>query len=401
MTKNIQVKAGFAESVYTRDIQLSSTLAVFMEAERLRAAGVDIVDFGAGEPDFATPQNIKAAAQRAIDENFTRYTPTGGTAQLKDAIIKMTARDFGASYKPSEVIVTVGGKQGIFNAMASVVNPGDEVLVPAPYWVTFPEAARFLRATPVFIDTHSSGFALTADALRAAITPRTRLLIINSPNNPTGRVIPPDEFRKIVETAAEHDIWVISDECYVHFAYPPARAYSAASLPADLRPRVMVCGSFSKTYAMTGWRVGYSLGAEPWIRAMLKVQSHSTTSASSVSQKAAVEAAICVQDSLRFMLAEYKRRRDWLIPALNEIPGIKCPMPEGAFYAFPDISAAFRGPVTNSAEMARFLLDEARVAVTPGSAFGAEGYIRISYATSLDAMKKGVTRIADALSRIS
>jgi aspartate aminotransferase len=401
MTREQQAKPTFAESVYTSDMNVSSTLAVLLEAERLRAEGVDVVDLGAGEPDFPTPQNIKHAAQRAIEENFTRYTPTGGIARLKDAIVQMTARDFGTTYKSSEVIVTVGGKQGIFNAMASVLSPGDEVLVPAPYWVTFPEIAKFLRTTPVFIQTADSQFALTADAVRAAITPRSRLLILNSPNNPTGRVIPPDEFQKIVEVAAEHDVWVISDECYVHFAYPPARPFSAAALPVELRSRVMVCGSFSKSYAMTGWRVGYSLGAEPWIHAMLKIQSHSTSNTTSISQRAAIEAAAGPQDSLRFMLGEYKRRRDWLVPALNEVEGIHCAMPEGAFYAFPDISSFFGSAVKNSSDMARFLLDEVRVVVTPGAAFGAEDYIRISYANSLGALKQGVSRIAEAVKRIS
>jgi len=400
MTNCKPSKAAFTESVYSASMSISSTLAVLLEAERLRAEGVDLVDLGAGEPDFPTPQNIKHAGQRAIEENFTRYTATGGTAALKDAIIKMTARDFGPVYKPAEVIVTVGGKQGIYNAMASLLNPGDEVIVASPYWVTFPEIAMFLQAKPVFVDTASTDFALTADALSDAITPRTRLLILNSPNNPTGRVIPPAEFERIVELAVENDIWVISDECYVHFAYPPARPFSAAALPAELRARVLVCGSFSKSYAMTGWRVGYSLGPAEWIQSMLKIQSHTTSNATSIAQRAAIEAAIGPQDSLRFMLGEYKRRRDWLVPALNGIDGVRCGMPDGAFYAFPNVSGLFRGPVKNSADLARRLLDQANVVVTPGSAFGAEGYIRISYANSLDALRKGVSRIGELVKQL-
>jgi len=309
----------------------------------------------------------------------------------------MMQRDFGAGYEPSEVIVTVGAKQAIFNAMAALLNPGDEVLVPAPYWVTFPEIARFLRATPVFIDTEPNGFLLTAEAVSNAITPRTRLLILNSPNNPTGCVIAPDEMRQIVEAAARRDVWVISDECYLQFAYPPARAFTAGQLPSELRSRVMVCGSFSKSYAMTGWRIGYGLGPVEWIQAMLKVQSHSTSNAASISQKAAIEAASGPQDSLRFMLGEYKRRRDWLIPALNEIQGIECRMPEGAFYAFPNMKGLLGKEITTSVALSKLLLDQARVVVTAGSSFGAEGYIRISYANSLDNIQRGVERIAEAV----
>jgi aspartate aminotransferase len=308
----------------------------------------------------------------------------------------MLRRDFGVDYKPSELIVTVGGKQAIFNAMASLVNPGDEVLIPAPYWVTFPEIARFLRTEPVFINTEDNGFALTADHVRMSITPRTRLLIINSPSNPTGRIIPPDEFRNIVEVAAERDVWVLSDECYLYFVYPPARPYTAGQLPAELRSRVLICGSFSKSFAMTGWRIGYALGPEPWIHAMLKVQSHSTSNAASISQKAAVEAATCAPGGLEGMLAEYRRRRDWIAPALNAIEGVECALPEGAFYVFPNVKSLLGGRAANTDQLARLLVDEARVVLTPGSAFGAEAYLRISYANSMEAIRRGVERIAEA-----
>ncbi len=394
-------KAVFTESVYVSDVEVSSTLKVLMVAERLRAEGIDLVDLGAGEPDFPTPRNVKDAAERAIEENFTRYTSTSGIAPLKRAIIEMMRRDFSVDFKPSEVIVTVGGKQGIFNAMAALLNPGDEVLVHAPYWVTFPEIAKFFRATPVTIDTRANQFLLTADMVREAITPRTRLLIINSPNNPSGRIIPADEFQKIVEVAAERDVWIISDECYLYFAYPPAAPFTAAQLPSELRSRVMISGSFSKSYAMTGWRIGYALGPEEWIHAMLKVQSHSTSNATSISQKAALEAATGPQDTLRAMIAEYRARRDWIIPALNEIDGIECSMPEGAFYCFPNVEKLFGDRVTNSAEFADLLLEEAQVTVTAGSAFGVEGHIRISYANSLEAIKRGVERIAETAARLS
>jgi aspartate aminotransferase len=381
-------------------MEVSSTLAVLMEAERLRAEGVDLIDLGAGEPDFPTPRNVKDAAEEAIEKNFTRYTSTSGIAPLRKAITEMLRRDFGATCDPSEVLVTVGGKQAIFNAMATLLNPEDEVLIPSPYWVTFPEIAKFLRARSVFIDTEPNDFLLTASAVSDAIGPRTRLLIINSPNNPTGRIIPPDEFRKIVEVAASRDVWVISDECYLYFAYPPAEPFTAGQLPEDVRSRLMICGSFSKTHAMTGWRLGFALGPKPWIQSMLKVQSHSTSNANSITQKAAVEAAIGPQDSVRSMISEYQRRRDWVVPALNEIDGIECAMPEGAFYVMPNVKRLLGGSVRDSIGLSKLLLDEARVVVTAGVAFGMEGYIRISYANSLEAIQEGVRRIGDIASRL-
>ena len=381
-------------------MEVSSTLAVLMEAERLRSEGVDLIDLGAGEPDFPTPRNVKDAAEQAIESNFTRYTATSGIAPLRKAITEMMRRDFGADYDPSEVLVTMGGKQAIFNAMATLLNPGDEVLIPSPYWVTFPEIAKFLRATPVYIDTEQNDFLLTATAVRDAIGPRTRLLIINSPNNPTGRIIPPDEFREIVQAAAARNVWVISDECYLYFAYPPALPFTAGQLPQEVRARVMICGSFSKTHAMTGWRLGFALGPKPWIQSMLKVQSHSTSNANSITQKAAIAAASGQQDSLRAMLAEYKRRRDWVVPALNEVEGIECAMPEGAFYAMPSVKGLLGGRVRDSIEFSKLLLNEARVVVTPGSAFGMEGYIRISYANSLEVIQEGVRRIGEISSAL-
>ena len=385
----------FAESIYVSSMEVSSTLAVLMEAERLRTEGVDLIDLGAGEPDFPTPRNVKDAAEQAIENNFTRYTATSGIAPLRRAITEMMRRDFGASYDPSEVLVTMGGKQALFNAMATLLNPDDEVLIPSPYWVTFPEIVKFFRATPVFIDTEPNDFLLTERAVRSAIGSRTRLLIINSPNNPTGRIIPPAAFRKIVEAAIANDVWVISDECYLYFAYPPAVPFTAGQLPEELRSRVMICGSFSKTHAMTGWRLGFGLGPKPWIQAMLKVQSHSTSNANSMTQKAAVEAAIGPQDSVHSMIGEYRKRRDWIVPALNAVGGIECAMPEGAFYVMPNVKQLLGGRVRDSIEFSKLLLDEARVVVTPGSAFGMEGYVRISYANSLEAIQEGVRRIAE------
>jgi aspartate aminotransferase len=392
-----QTMVGFVESSYVADLEPSSTMAVLVAVERLRSQGVEVIDLGAGEPDFPTPENIKRAAHQAIDDNFTRYTAGSGIAPLKLAIVDSLKRDFGASYKASQVIVTVGGKHALFESMAALLNPGEEVLIPAPYWVTFPEIVRFLRAIPCFIDTEPNRFLLTAEMVRQAITPRTRLLILNSPNNPTGRIIPPDEFRRIVELAAERGIWVISDDCYLHFAYPPSRPFTAAQLPDELKSRLMVCGSFSKSYAMTGWRVGYALGPEAWISAMLKVQSHSTSNVTSISQKAALEAANGPQGSLQEMLSEYQKRRDCLIPALNAIDGVECIMPEGAFYAFPNVKGLLHGKVKTSASLATLLLEKAHVGLTGGAGFGAEGYLRISYANSLEAIKRAVERIAETV----
>jgi len=234
---------------------------------------------------------------------------------------------------------------------------------------------------------------LTPEMVRAAITDRTRLLIVNSPNNPTGRIIPPDQFRLIVEAAAERDVWVISDECYLYFAYPPASPFTAAQLPAELRSRLCVCGSFSKSHAMTGWRLGFALAPERWIASMLKLQSHTTSNANSIAQRAAIEAASGPQDAVREMLAEYKKRRDWIVPALNEIVGVSCAAPEGAFYVMPNVRGLLHGETRTSVDLAQRLLDEARVVVTPGSAFGIEGYLRISYANSLEAIREGVDRI--------
>jgi len=274
-----------------------------------------------------------------------------------------------------------------------LVNPGDDVLISKPYWVTFPEIATFARARPVFIETEENGFVLTAEMVRQAITPKTKLIIVNSPSNPSGRVIPPQEFRRIMEVVADHGLYAISDECYLRFVYPPATVFSAATLPAELRSRLCIAGSFSKTYAMTGWRVGYSLANGDWTRAMLKVQGHSTSNATSIAQAAAIEALNGPQDSVAKMLAEYTSRREWLLAALNEIPGLRCPQPEGAFYAFPDVRGCLKGTLRTSGDFVNELLEKEQTVVTDGEGFGADGYIRISYATSLERLDEGVKRI--------
>ncbi len=371
----------------------SSTLAAMQAAESMRAEGIDVVDLGAGEPDFDTPESIKRAAEAAMRRGQTKYTPTAGTRDLRRAIIGFYEREFGASFSPGEVMATAGGKQAIFNAVVSLVNPGDEVLIAKPYWVTFPEIVTFARATPVFIETEESDFMLTADEMQRYITPKTKLIILNSPSNPSGRVIPPAEFERIMQLVYERGMYAISDECYLRFVYTPAEVYSAAKLPDELRARLCIAGSFSKTYAMTGWRMGYSIARHEWTRAMLNVQGHSTSNPNSIAQRAAIEALTGPQDSVREMLSEYTRRRNWLLQALEGIPGFRCIKPEGAFYAFPDVRGCLNGEVKSSAEFADRLLKEEHVVVTDGAGFGADGYIRISYATSLESLKEGIGRI--------
>lgn len=383
----------FTISDNVAQMRASSTLAAMQAAVAMRAAGVDVVDLGAGEPDFDTPDSIKRAAAAAMDAGHTKYTPTAGTRQLQQAIIDFYGREFNAPYEMAEVMATSGGKQAIFNAIVSLVNPGDEVLIVKPYWVTFPEIVVFARATPVYIETEETNFQLTAEQVAQAITPRTKAIILNSPSNPSGIVIPPAEFERIMQLVYERGLYAISDECYLRFVYPPAEVYSAATLAPELRSRLCIAGSFSKTYAMTGWRIGYSLARPEWTRAMLKVQSHSTSNPNSIAQAAATAALTGPQDSVTEMLAEYTSRREWLLKELQEIPGIRCAQPEGAFYAFPDVRGCLKGEVKTSAEFADLLLNEEQTVVTDGAGFGAEGFIRISYATSLDRLQEGVRRI--------
>ena len=391
--KTYPAMSSFPVSENVARMQSSATLAAAQAAEALRASGVNVCDFGAGEPDFDTPENIKQAAAEAMRAGRTKYTAAGGVREIQQAIINFYRRDFGTEYQPGEVMVTAGGKQAIFNAVVTLINPGDEVLIPKPYWVTFPEVVVFAGGTPVFIETESTDFLLTAEQLEQAITPKTKLLILNSPSNPSGRVLPPADFRRIMELAAERGIYVVSDECYLRFVYPPGEVFSAASLPAELRERLCIAGSFSKTYAMTGWRVGYALAPTEWTKAMLKVQGHSTSNANSMAQWAAVAALTGPQDSVAAMLAEYTARRAWLLAALKEIPGLKCSEPEGAFYAFPDVRGCLRNELKTSGDFAQQLLEQEHVVVTDGAGFGSEGFIRISYATSMEQIQEGVRRI--------
>jgi aspartate aminotransferase len=320
---------------------------------------------------------------------------------LTHAVSEFYAEQFGADFAPSEVAAACGGKQALFNAACTLLNPGDDVLIPKPYWVTFPELATFCRANSVFIDTEETDFVLTADQVRDAITDKTKLLIINSPNNPTGRVIPSAEMIRIVQTCAERGVYVLTDECYLFFAYPPGEVFTSAILPSELRQFVCVAGSFSKTYAMTGWRIGYTIANEDWTRAMVKLQSHSATHPTSFVQYACARAMQNHEETIEavnLMFREYERRRDWLIPALNTIEGFKCGMPEGAFYAFVDVREMLGGKFKTSADVSNEMLNKAHVVVTDGAGFGADGFLRFSYATSMENLRAAVDRIGNLVS---
>ena len=380
-------------------ISVSPTSAVVAEAEKYKARGVDLVDFGPGEPDFPTPEHIKQAATRAIEQNFTKYTPTGGTTPLREAICAWHKRELGSSYEPKECIVSVGGKHAIFNAVCALVQSGDEVLIPAPYWVSYPDIVKFAGGTPVIVETRAdNNFCVSAQAIEAAMTPRTKLLIVDSPCNPTGAVVPAEEYERICGLCKRRGVWLMGDECYSHFVYPPGEPFSVARLDGS-KPHLIIVGSMSKTFAMTGWRIGYALAPQPLIDAMIKLQSQSTSNPTSVAQAAALEAMRGPMDSVAVMLAEYTRRRARIVEGLRAIPGVTCTEPGGAFYAFPNVAAHLANGSSSSTlpkdatELSRQLLEKAHVAVVPGEAFGAPGHLRISYATSLERIEEGLRRL--------
>jgi aspartate aminotransferase len=380
-----------AERIST--ISVSSTMKVAADAERLRRDGVDVVDFGAGEPDFPTPDNIKQAAIAALSANFTKYTNTGGTQELREAICERHRIDFGSDYAASECMVTVGGKHAIFNLIQALVNPGDEVIIPVPYWVTYKDVVNYAGGVCVFVETDErTGFEVTAGLIERHLSPRTKLVIINSPSNPSGGVLSKDEFQAILNLTSKRGVLLLTDECYCQFLYED-EPFSIAGSPGA-KENVVVAGSLSKTYAMTGWRIGFALAPAAIIGAMMKLQSHSTSNPTSIAQKAAVEAMSGPQDSIAIMLGEYRRRRDFVIGRLREIPGVSIVMPKGAFYAYPNVSVAYAsGRVKNSLEFANALLAESFVAVVPGEAFGTSNHVRISYATSLTELERGLDRI--------
>jgi len=382
-------------------ISVSKTMAVMEAAIKLRDQGIDVVDFGPGEPDFPTPENVKRAAVRAIEANFTKYTAIGGIKELKKAVVEKHARDFNSKYDISECVVNLGGKHALFNIFAAVVEEGDDVVIPTPYWVTFGDIARFVNANPIFVRTHESdGFRLTAEVLARGLTPRTRMVVVNSPNNPSGAVLDDAEFGRIAQLCRERNVFLLSDECYSHFLYDGRKPFSVGS-HTDLKSHIIIAGSVSKTYSMTGWRIGYILAHPEIINATIKLQSHSTSNPTSISQKAALEALSGPQESVGIMLAEYAKRRKFVLERLRAIPGVKCAEPGGAFYAYPNISAAFgRGGIKDSVDFSGKLLEKAHVAVTPGEAFGTNDHVRISYATSMEQLDKGLNRLHEFMSSL-
>ncbi len=387
----MQTTLDLAERMST--ITVSSTMKVAAEADKLRMEGVDVVDFGAGEPDFPTPDNIKNAAIAALAANFTKYTPAGGTQELKKAICDRHTLDYGTKYAPNECVVTVGGKHAIFGLMQALIQPGDEVVIPVPYWVTYKDVTNYAGGKCVFVDTdEQNGFTLTAGMIEPYLTPKTKMLLINSPSNPSGAVLSREEFERIYQMTSRRGIWLMTDECYHRFVYE-GEPYSIASQPGA-KETVLVAGSLSKTYAMTGWRIGFALAPPAVISAIGKLQSHSTSNPTSIAQKAAVEALRGPQESVGIMLAEYRKRRDYVVARLRAMHGVTVNNPNGAFYVYPNIGAAFaKGNITSPMQFAEKLLAEASVAVVPGEAFGTMQHVRISYATSMTELERGLDRI--------
>jgi aspartate aminotransferase len=384
-------------AVRTTRIETSPTQQVTAAVDRLRRAGVEVLDFGAGEPDFPTPEPVKAAAHQALDQDFTKYTPNLGITELRRAICDRYRTDYGVDYTESEVIVTAGGKQALHNTALALFGPGDEVITHAPYWPTLIEQVKLADATPVIVTTRAEdGFRVDAEAMLASVTPRTRGIIINSPCNPTGAVIPEAELEVIADAAARRGIWLVVDLCYEKLIYDEVPHNLPAILSTRCRDLAVICGSASKAYAMTGWRCGWAIGPAAVTAAAGALQSHSTSNANSIAQKAVVAALTGSQAPVRAMLDEYRQRRDNLHRWLTADPRLRCRKPAGAFYMFVDISDALSvDGIRTSADFAQALLDEARVAVTPGEAFDAPGFLRISYATSMETLREGSRRLIE------
>ncbi|MEZ5117362.1 MAG: pyridoxal phosphate-dependent aminotransferase [Candidatus Nanopelagicales bacterium] len=382
----------------------SATLAVDAKAKALKAAGRPVIGFGAGEPDFPTPDYVvEAAAAACHDPKWHRYTPAGGLPELKEAVAAKTVRDSGYSVSAGQVLITNGGKQALYNAFAALLDPGDEVLLPAPYWTTYPESIALAGGVPVVVPTdESSGYRATVEQLEAARTPRTTMLVFVSPSNPTGAVYPPEQVEAIGRWAADAGIWVVTDEIYEHLVYGSARFSSMPVLVPELADRCVVVNGVAKTYAMTGWRVGWMIGPQDVVKAATNLQSHATSNVANVSQVAALAAVRGDLAAVEEMRVAFDRRRLTIVSLLNEIPGVTCPMPEGAFYAYPSVRGVLGREIrgrrpASSADLAALILDEAEVAVVPGEAFGTPGYLRLSYALGDDDLAEGVGRIGALL----
>ena len=389
-----------------KNLKPSPTLAVDAKAKALKAQGVDIVNLSAGEPDFDTPEHIKEAAIRAIKEGFTKYTPVGGITELKDAIISKMSRHYGLEYAPEQVIVSTGGKQGLYNVLQAMVNPGDEVIVPVPYWVSYPAMIELAGGVPVFLPSEaSSDFAIEMDKLKGLAGPKTRAMILNSPSNPTGAVYGTETLKAVAALAVEKGFYIITDDIYDEIRFDGKGPENPASVMPEAKEHVIVANGVSKTYAMTGWRIGYLAGPGPVIKAATKIQSQSTSNANSIAQKAAAAALSGPQDCVATMVKAFRERRDYIVERLNSMSGVVCPMPQGAFYVFPDMSSflgAKAGDKTlgSSLDLADYLLETAKIACVPGIAFGDDRFIRFSYATDMAVIEEGMNRLEDALSRL-
>jgi aspartate/methionine/tyrosine aminotransferase len=385
----------------------SPTMKVAAEAKKMSSEGIDVIDLSVGEPDFPTPQNIKDAAIRAINENQTRYTINAGTVELRKAIAAKFKRDNNLDYGINEIIASNGAKQSLFNAIHSIVYSDDEVIIPAPYWVSYPEMVNLAHGKSVIIPTdESTGFKISPEQLRNAITPNTKVLILCNPSNPTGSAYTRKELEAIAEIVEKENFYVISDEIYEKLIYDDFKFVCFASLSEEIKKKTVIINGVSKSYSMTGWRIGYAAGPEQVIKGINKIQSHSTSNASSISQCATVEALCGSQDAIEEMRKEFERRRNYLYKELTSVEGITCYKPEGAFYLFPNVSSYFYKStnairVENSLDLSMYLLYEAKIATVPGSAFGSEGYIRISYATSLGNLVEAVARLKEALGKLS
>jgi aspartate aminotransferase len=377
-------------------ISPSPTLGISARAAELKKAGVKVVDLGAGQPDFDTPENIKTAAKRAIDNGFTKYTPTSGIAELKQAICRKLERENGIKYSPEEIVVSCGAKHTLFNVLFALLEEGDEVLIPSPYWVSYPEMVKLAGGKPVFLQTNEdNGFKISAEQLQSSLTSKTKVLILNSPCNPTGAVYTREELREIAKVLVENQIYCISDEVYEKFIYEGE--HTSIATFAGMRELTVVVNAVSKTYSMTGWRIGYMAGPKELASAVSKIQDHTTSNPTSISQYAALEALTGPQESVEKMVRVFKERRDFVVQRLNAM-GVRCSPPPGAFYVFPRISQFYGGPVHDSVSFCEKLLEKEGVAVVPGSAFGSDEHIRISYATSMEALKEGMDGLERFLS---
>ena len=387
-------------------ISPSLTLAITAKAKKMKKEGIDVIGFGAGEPDFDTPDNIKKAAIRAIEDGFTKYTPAAGIDELKNAVVKKLARDNGLTYTQEEVIISCGAKHSLFNICLCLLEPEDEVIVVSPYWVSYPEQIKLVGAKPVILETkESEGFQIDPSLLSSKITPKTKAIILNSPSNPAGSVYSKSVLEKVAEIAVQNSMYIISDECYERLVYDGQEHISIASLGDEVNSLTIVVNAVSKPYSMTGWRIGYTAGPKELIQAMSKIQSQTTSNHTSISQKAAVEALNGDQNSLGKMKEQFTKRKEYMVHRLNSIKDISCFNPSGAFYTFPNISGILGksdggNVLSSSLDLSNYLLGKAHVAVVPGSAFGSDNNIRLSYACSMETITVGLDRIEEALSKL-